>query len=399
MEYIHNDKYFIDTLNVTKAIKFTALYHYSGTAFNNALLNLGIFRIEDKKLVGVLQWGRSYQNNINLKRYVLEDIGKEKYLELNRFCMADEEGKNAESQGISLGIKWIKQKRPDIELLVSYSGRKEGNYGYIYQATNWKYLGYFMSNAFWSLDGEERHAVTVWRRHERSKNSRLSLVEDLCTMYKDVRQTVSKQFIYVLLMNKKLTLATKSYPYPKPAHEFPIVTKTIIYKENKEIYESYSPRREYVEYYHTPKEVLFPRRKKNLAIQFGLPENSILIEEQTKGKEIPIRTHYGQYDKYGKLEKISDTLIGLTVDTDFTTQGIRRSIKNKKFYKDKIFYIFDLFDIIPAEIEVPCYCIIDEIPFYNLADAQRYLGISKQAISQSKARKSTNIIGKDVIWC
>jgi len=56
----------------------------------------------------VLQWGTSYADDIKLNRYVKESIKKEEYLELNRFCMADSEGKNSESQAISLGIKWIK---------------------------------------------------------------------------------------------------------------------------------------------------------------------------------------------------------------------------------------------------------------------------------------------------
>lgn len=75
--------------------------------------------------------------------------------------MADSEGKNSESQAISLGIKWIKENMPEIRLLVSYAGRKEGNYGYIYQATNWEYLGYFISDGFWFLDGNERHSITL----------------------------------------------------------------------------------------------------------------------------------------------------------------------------------------------------------------------------------------------
>jgi len=70
--------------------------------------------------------------DIRLDRYVKEPLARENYLELNRFCMADSEGKNSESQAISLGIKWIKGNLPDIKLLVSYAGRKEGNYGYIY---------------------------------------------------------------------------------------------------------------------------------------------------------------------------------------------------------------------------------------------------------------------------
>lgn len=75
--------------------------------------------------------------------------------------MADSEGKNSESQAISLGIKWIKQNMPEIRLLVSYAGRKEGNYGYIYQATNWLYLGYFISNGFWIMDGREYHTANL----------------------------------------------------------------------------------------------------------------------------------------------------------------------------------------------------------------------------------------------
>ena len=138
---IGNKTYFIDQINSSKAYKMTSLYHYSGVGFKKATLNLGVFRQEDKKLVGVLQWGISYQDGIKLNRYVKEPIDKTEYLELNRFSMADSEGKNAESQAISLGIKWIKKYRPEIKLLVSYAGRKEGNYGYIYQATNWEYLG------------------------------------------------------------------------------------------------------------------------------------------------------------------------------------------------------------------------------------------------------------------
>ena len=58
---------------------------------------IGIYRKSDNLLVGVLQWGCSAQEAIRLDRYVKEPIKKEEYLELNRFCMADSEGKNAES--------------------------------------------------------------------------------------------------------------------------------------------------------------------------------------------------------------------------------------------------------------------------------------------------------------
>ena len=125
---IENKKYFVDTVNSSKAFQFTCLYHYSHLGFKKAKVNLGIYDKETNELKGVLQWGCSAQEGIRLDRYVKEPIKKEEYLELNRFCMKDDEGKNAESQAISLGVKWLKKNMPEIKLLVSYSGRREGKY-------------------------------------------------------------------------------------------------------------------------------------------------------------------------------------------------------------------------------------------------------------------------------
>ena len=58
---IENNKYYIDAINSSKANKFTSYYHYSGVGFKKARVNLGIFNKQDNKLVGVLQWGCSYQ--------------------------------------------------------------------------------------------------------------------------------------------------------------------------------------------------------------------------------------------------------------------------------------------------------------------------------------------------
>ena len=184
-QIVRNKKYYVKQLNSSKANKMTELYHYSGVGFKKSKLNLGVYRNEDRKLVGVMQWGCSFQEGILLERYVKEPITIDEYLELNRFSMADSEGKNSESQAISLGIKWIKTFRKDIRLLVSYAGRKEGNYGYIYQATNWEYLGYFVSKGFWFLDGEERHLLTLWARFSNRKTNVELGFTDWCAEYSD----------------------------------------------------------------------------------------------------------------------------------------------------------------------------------------------------------------------
>ena len=145
--------------------------------------------------------------------------------------MADSEGRNSESQAISLGIKWLKKNRPDIKLLVSYAGRKEGNYGYIYQATNWEYLGYFVSNGFWSINGREKHSLTIYYTYNKYGNTSLPMIDSICEMYDDVRQTWSKQFIYIQRLDSSLTVASPILPYPKKDTEHPIVIKEKIYKQ------------------------------------------------------------------------------------------------------------------------------------------------------------------------
>lgn len=379
---IQNNLYFIDQINSSKANKFTEVYHYSGTGFKKAKLNLGIFRKEDQLLVGVLQWGVSYQDSIKLDRYVKEPITKDEYLELNRFCMADSEGKNSESQGISLGIKWIKQNMPEIKLLVSYSGRKEGNYGYIYQATNWEYLGYFISPGFWMVDGEERHQVTLWYRHSKH-NPDLGFKEDLKTMYKDIRQTWTKQFIYIMRIDKKLTCASAVLPYPKPSNEYPIMIREDIIKKNDEVFNNYQfIKKEPVFYYWEKEKYLFT--KATLRKRGELPS--------TERDRV-----YAQYDVYGHLEKTGDTIKEFITDELRPTQ-LSEAFKINRVYKNRFFRIYKREEEIPEEIDVPIVAIVDEIPMPRVQDIANYFNISKQAISKAKKVQRKEILGTPIIW-
>ena len=82
---IENKKYFIAPINSSKAFQFVSYWHYSGKGTKKAKLNLGVFRKEDGLLIGVLQWGTSANENINLSKYVKEEINRDEYLELNKF--------------------------------------------------------------------------------------------------------------------------------------------------------------------------------------------------------------------------------------------------------------------------------------------------------------------------
>ena len=179
-------------------------------------------------------------------------------------------------------------------------------------------------------------------------------------------------------LDKKLTPASEILPYPKPATEYPIKTKEVIYKQNDEIFNSFQGKeRKYVEFFYEKDEILF---KKSTLKRRGeiFPEKRIAM-----------------YDAGGDLELSNQTTKTLK-ELGYFSDGIRRSITTEKPYKNKYFkyYYYE-----PEEkIDVQFLCIIDEIPFLSFAEAGRYLGTSKQAVFASAKRKSKKIMGKDIIW-
>jgi hypothetical protein len=66
---------------------------------------------------------------------------EDEVLELRRLVLLDDVGKNAESYVVSKTIKWIKQHRPQVRVIVSYADPAYGHSGIIYRASNFKYIG------------------------------------------------------------------------------------------------------------------------------------------------------------------------------------------------------------------------------------------------------------------
>ena len=373
---LESKHYYVDLINSTKAYKFTSYYHYSGVGFKKAKINQGIFRKTDNLLVGVLQWGVSAQEGIRLDRYVQEPITKNEYLELNRFSMADSEGKNAESEAISLGIKWIKQNRPEIKLLVSYAGRKEGNYGYIYQATNWEYLGYFISSGFWLIDGRERHQITLWYHHTRYGTEGTPFTQSICDLFHDVRQTWTKQFIYIQRLDKTLTRASELLPYPKPSNEFPICTRIQIHQEDNEYINKVCEREQEIpQYYYEPETWLFVKE---------LRENA--------GKVI------GVYNAEGELELVTPTMTEASTYTGASVSAISNAVKSGKPTKTYYFRKYKKDETPVEQIDIICICEIDGSKFNTQIDIANYCGVSKQSVSMSVQNKSKEINGRQIVW-
>lgn len=312
-----------------------------------------------------------------MDRYVKEDISKDEYLELNRFCMADSEGKNSESQAISLSIKWIKKNKPNIKLLVSYAGRVEGNYGYIYQATNWDYLGYFISSGFWLVDGMEKHQITLWYHYQKHCDTSKPFREAICESYSSVKQISSKQFIYIQRLDKKLTPASPILPYPKHSSEYPICTKVKVHKD--EPYEISNAAFEEPLYYYEQDEQLFSRRT---LIRQGLI----------------VQNHYAAYDRSGELEMVAPTITELSSALNISNASISKSVKTGNVSCAYFFRAFPSTEEPADKIDVPWLCEIDGIRFLKQTEVADYCGVSRQAVSQSAKRQSKEINGRNILW-
>ena len=218
--------YTVRQIDAKQAREIVKKYHYSGKAVANSKVHLGIF--DGDSLVGCLQYGPP----MNGAKTSLKISDSTKMLELNRMVMADSEPRNAESQAISLCNKWLRQNT-DVEWLLRFSDGKEGNVGYIYQATNWKYIGYIVSDSFYDLDGVYTHNVTVWHRYKEKHALRDTHTTDeiVCMNFNNVSKVKCKQHVYVFQLYKRHNFKHSVKDYPKKDKEVEILQRKWIQKD------------------------------------------------------------------------------------------------------------------------------------------------------------------------
>lgn len=231
-------EYIVNEVEAGVAGNLVKSYHYSKKVVTNSQLHLGIHD-SGGALLGALQYGPP----MNGKRTACKISPFERMFELNRMVMVDTEPRNSESRAISLCNKWLKNNT-DIQWLLSFSDGKEGNVGYIYQATNWKYLGYRVSNSFYDLDGDIVHSVTVWHKYKEKHPDRniKTTNQILCDNFDNVSIIKSKQHIYVLPLYKNVKFNFPSREYPKKENEPTIMERKWIKREGEliELVERYA---------------------------------------------------------------------------------------------------------------------------------------------------------------
>lgn len=215
-KWVIGNTYNVCEINAKEASEIVKKYHYSGKVVPNSQLHLGVFLAD--KLVGCLSFGPPMNGKKTSEK--ISSTHHNMY-ELNRMVMDNDQPRNSESQAISLCLKYVK-RFTDIDYILSFSDGKEGNVGYIYQATNWLYGGFMLSDSFYMIDGEYVHSVTVWHKYKEKHYLRDSHTtnEIVCIEHSDVSTVVCKQHIYLFPIKRKVKFnIDTSKNYPKKENE------------------------------------------------------------------------------------------------------------------------------------------------------------------------------------
>jgi len=179
-------------------------WHYSGTISATKGNYIGVW--ENGEFKGVLIYTCGSGASCNGKKYGLRENFD--MSELQRIALREHE--HEVSKMISISIKLLKRKNPDLKMLVSYSDPEQGHTGAIYQASNWIYVGRTKPTGQVKLkDGRWVHKRTVAKRWGKYGKARRMMTD------KTRKRKGKLKYLYPLTEELKEEVEKLSKPYPK----------------------------------------------------------------------------------------------------------------------------------------------------------------------------------------
>ncbi len=198
-----------------RAISFIHQYHYSKILPRITKRYVGFYK--SNKLIGVitLGWGTQPLQTITHVFYN-HDFTTSDYLEIGKMCFhPDYNNSNYGSKMMAILIKWLKVNS-NISFLYTLADGIQGKCGYVYQASNFQYIGKFKTSVYMDRKTSEKiHprsakqllienakfegvAKVHWLTHRFCEHKNLSKINGL-------------MFRYMYPLNKKSRKVLKSY--------------------------------------------------------------------------------------------------------------------------------------------------------------------------------------------
>lgn len=164
----------IEPISREQAISYIRRYHYSKVIPRLCKYFLGIYC--EKELLGVIElgWGTQPLQTIR-KLFPKQNLVTKDYLEIGKMCFLPKMNQTNYFGSLALStlVKWLKENT-DCLFLYTLADGIEGKCGYVYQAANFYYGGYFKTSVY-------RHSITSEKIHPRS--ARILLEENAQFVY------------------------------------------------------------------------------------------------------------------------------------------------------------------------------------------------------------------------
>ena len=217
------EKYLIREITKDEAVEFIHAYHYSKILPRLTKHYLGFFG--EDGLIGVVTLGWGTQPKQTIKKILYQDdVATEDYFEIGKMCFAPTLNNNhySGSHIMSLLVKWMKHNT-DVNYLYTLADGIMGKVGYVYQASNFKYLGSFKTTVYRDKKtGEKIHPrsakqLCIENAEWENKKKVFWLTHDFME-YKGLEKINGLMYRYILPLNKKARKTLSKYPdleYPK----------------------------------------------------------------------------------------------------------------------------------------------------------------------------------------
>ena len=197
---------YIDEIDKKLAVNFVQAYHYSQIMPRLTKYYLGIFN--GNVLCGVitLGWGTQPLQTIK-KLFPGKNLVTTDYLEIGKMCFLPQlNNGNFGSIALSTLVKWCK-KYTNIKFLYTLADGIMGKCGYVYQASNFKYIGSFKTSVYMDIKtGEKIHPRSAKKLCEENaewegKKKVFWLTDEFCK-YKGIDKINGLMFRYIYPMDK-----------------------------------------------------------------------------------------------------------------------------------------------------------------------------------------------------
>ena len=204
-------------INLDDATVFIRKYHYSKIMPKLTKCCLGFF--DEDKLLGVvtLGWGTQPLQTIR-KIFYKHELTSQSYLEIGKMCFLPECNQTASfgSQILSILFKWMKENT-DCLFCYTLADGIMGKCGYVYQASNFRYIGSFKTAVYVDKEtGEKIHPRSTKALCE--ENARVEgkakifwLTESFCKL-KGIDKIEGLMFRYIFPLTKEAKKILSDYP-------------------------------------------------------------------------------------------------------------------------------------------------------------------------------------------